>query len=266
MIEDLTLQTMLDEALAQVTKGKDATYKIVPSKKPGGPLTAFLNKPGKKACYMHNISRGLLAICGNGLPKIIEVIYENWEATGIEKVNVCNSVLDHRFRQRLTESGSDFNKQATKFILDRAKKLAHGNNPESVIAVDRALSLFKEETFSDEKSIGYLFDRSDNFRNVSAMIRRLSQHSFFAHDDLEQYPIYELNGGSKEAREQRASIGTKMGVDESIIKMLCELVVNHGTVRFIKRYVEFLEADRLKVQTLASDDDISTLAESMRLG
>lgn len=264
MIEDMTLRNMLEEALTKLTNERGGTFKIVDSKKAGGPLSVFLNKPGHKACYLHNVSRGLLAICGTGLIKVLEIIHDSWINQNLEKINVCNTVLDHRFKQRLVETGSEFDKQSTRFILDRAKRLAHGNNPENVIAMDRAISLMKVETFNDSQSVDFLFKTPERFKNVSAMIRRLTQHSYLACDEDMKYSIMVLNGTTNDAKKKRAAMGSLMGVDQLVIKMLCELVDNHGTVNFIKRYAKFLEDDRLKVQTLASVDDINTLVAGMK--
>lgn len=269
MIQERTVHVALEEALTKLCAAHadvGITYKIISSKKQDGPYAAFLNHPQPhmiKSCFLHNISRGLLAITGDGLYQILEACYRSWIDSKIEKINVCNTVLDARFRSLLKGSGADFDKSSMRFLLDRAKRLANGNRPEDVVAVDSALRLFTAESFDDQSSIDYLFERIDTFRNVTAMIRRLSQHSYLAADTEKKYTLHFLVGSKSENAEARAEIAEKLGVVPDAIKMLCTIVTNHGTVNFIKKYAEYLEEDRQRLKTLADEDAIASLVSEM---
>jgi hypothetical protein len=276
-INDIQFGAMLEEALAVVAKTHNCTYKVIGKKGKGGPpFAVFLNRPGSKSCYMHNVSRGIVAVCGNSLDKILLACCKYWLEDGIDRINICSAVLDARYTNQLKLSGETYDAKSFRNIVERAKMLAHSNVPSEVLAMDQALPFMREDVFADERSRKAIFDSIDTFGDVPAMVRQLNylgyaftKEALALVDDQGQRigrPAYSrigkiVNKAGKKGQPSQEAVQTAelLGISPRAVEMLCLLVATVGTPGFIKQYHQYLEDERVKRDTLASGEDIATL-------
>lgn len=264
MVQEQTLYDVLNDALTTLKTKYGIKARIISDRdKPEAPLKVVLSDPNskRKNCFLHNISRGVLLVCGNGLPQIIEACYHSWTTSNILKINVCNSVLDAHFNKLISSNPAEFNSLSIKLLSNCARKLANRNAPASIrYATDACKLLAHPDIFDDEESVEYLIARIDNYKGVRSMVSSLGKHkTFFSCDEERKFSMKELIEKGADKRDVRTKIGEALGVHERSVRTLLEIVCECGTPRFIKRYEEYLAQDRANLETLASDEDISSL-------
>jgi hypothetical protein len=257
---------MVKETMDQLAATNGLTFAIIPNtKNPDGPIAVTVAKEGKETCFIHNISRGVIALCGDNLFTVLGSCIKYWIDNGVNKINLTNSILDGRFRNKLEKTGCGFNADAIEFLTDRAKRLSSGGKPELVLAVDAALSLFTFGVIDDEESVDHVIKKVDNYRNISSMLKGLIGHVYFKVDEGDdRITIWGLLQKDRVCRERRTMIADKLGVTPLCIEMLCQLIGHHGTPLFIVKYAQYLEDDRKRVGTLATAEDVAELVSLIR--
>lgn len=281
-INDVQFGAMVEEALQVVATTYNCTFKIIGKKGKGGPpFAVFLNRnaagterpKGEGSCYLHNISRGVTALCGNALDKILLVCAKTWLEDGVDRINIANAVLSSRFSSQLRLSGEEYDKKTFEFLVNQALVITDSSSPTDVLAMAHALPLMKVSTFRDIKTIDAIFQRIDQFGDIVAMVREMNARGF-EFEVVEASPTQRRYGKTinqivlnrrnhQEPSAELIAIAEKLGVSPQAVEKLCVLVANVGTPLFIKRYRKYIEDEKAKAVTLASPDDIATLIGSI---
>lgn len=268
MIEDATLQATVTEAMNELSTKYGLTARLTRRDPSNGPWCISLNKPGTQSCLIHNVTRGIIAVCGSRIDVVLDSCVGAWLNQSATKINLNHSVLEARFNQRLGVEGKGLSEKAKSDISIAARLMAKGDNPTLVLSIDAALCILTADMFDDEKTIKITLGKIDTFKNEKAAVSKSNDFIGFTVDDGmdTKYPMsisQLIRNKSADARQRLAFIAEKLDTTVDVVRVLCNLVVITGTPNFIDAYHKHLEEDRALLDTLASEDDIMGLLEHM---